>query len=198
MTWRVGLVLVSIVAISGCELLGERNKNSQEDGAWIEAENERLEDTFCVSSITEVPVEHNCNIAFWLNYWSDIENKSWPQRKATIEQLGMDATSTLKKILLSQGKATPYKDRLRAQSWIESMLPKLSPQMRNFMSVVVYQPSQELLEMESALVSLSRINTDLSIQKDAQKLLLDKQKNQIEQLLKIEASIMNNEKGDKL
>lgn len=198
MTWRVGLFLVSIVAISGCELVGDRSKNTQKNGTRIETENSRLDDTFCISSITEAPVEHNCNIAFWLNYWSDIENKSWPQRKAAIEQLGQDPTSTLKKILLSQGKATPYKDRLRAQSWIESMLPKLSPQMRNFMSVVLYQPSQELLEMESALVSLSRINTDLTKQKDAQKQLLDKQKNQIEQLLKIEASIMNNEKGDKL
>ena len=198
MTWRCGFIVVSILAMNGCELIGDRKGGVKSDAAKEVIEHGISNDSFCVSSITEEPVEHNCNITFWLNYWSDIENKSWPQRKTEIDQLGLDPTSTLKKILLSQGKATPYKDRLRAQSWIESMLPKLSPKMRNFMSVVVYQPSQELLEMESALVSLSRINTDLSSQKDQQKILLDKQKNQIEQLLKIEASIVNNENGDKL
>ncbi|WP_340679867.1 hypothetical protein [Paraglaciecola sp.] len=198
MTWRSALVVISILTISGCELIGDRKTSSTQENTTVVAENAKLNETFCISSVTEAPVEQNCNIEYWLNYWSDIENSSWPQRKTKIEQLGSEATSTLKKILLSQGKATPYQDRLRAQRWIESLLPKLSPQMRNFMSVVIYQPSQELLEMESALVSLSRINTDLTNAKDAQKLLLEKQKNQIEQLLKIEASIMNNEKGDKL
>jgi hypothetical protein len=198
MTWRLGLVVVSILAISGCELIGARKGSTTDETATVVVENTNLDNTFCISSITEIPVEENCNIVYWLNYWSAIENSSWPQRKAAIEQLGPEATSTLKKIFLSQGKATPYQDRLRAQRWVESLLPKLSPPMRNFMSVVVYQPSHELLEMESALVSLSRINTDLANTKEAQKLLLEKQKNQIEQLLKIEASIMNNEKGDKL
>ena len=198
MSWRTAILIVALLAISGCELIGKRGGDDHERANHAGQDPLPTTDSFCVASVTEAPIEQNCNIVYWLTYWSAIENQSWPQRKTKIEQLGQDPSSTLKKILLSQGKATPYKDRLRAQSWIESLLPKLSPQMRNFIAVVVYQPSQELLEMESALVSLSRMNTDLSMQNEEQKSLINKQKNQIEQLLKIEASIMDNKDGDKL
>ncbi|KXI30623.1 hypothetical protein [Paraglaciecola hydrolytica] len=195
MTWRVGLVAVSLLTLSGCELIGNRKGADKKVEMTEQAE---TKDDFCISSVTEIALEENCNMAFWLNYWSDIENKTWPQRKIQIEALGHDSSSILKKILLSQGKATPYQDRLRAQGWIESLLPRLSRPMRNFMSVAIYQPSQELLEMESALVSLSRISTDRSKQNDEYKILIDKQKSQIEQLLKIEASIIDKVNGDKL
>ena len=198
MIWRAGVIIVAMLTINGCELIKKRGINGPGEGNHSSTEEIPDADSFCIASLTEAPVFQNCNMAYWLNYWSAIENQSWPQRKIKIEQLGQDPSDTLKKILLSQGKATPYKDRLRAQSWVESLLPKLSPQMRNFIAVAVYQPSQELLEMESALVTLSRMNTDLGIQNEEQKAMIEKQKNQIEQLLKIEASIMDNENGDKL
>jgi hypothetical protein len=103
----------------------------------------------------------------------------------------------LKKILLSQGKSTPFQDRLRAQAWVESILPKLSQQMRRFIVVALYHPSQDLLEMESALVTLSKINTHQSTHIEEQQALLDKQQNQIDQLLNIEATIIKSIEEDK-
>ncbi|MDP5039333.1 MAG: hypothetical protein NWQ26_00465, partial [Paraglaciecola sp.] len=91
-----------------------------------------------------------------------------------------------------------YNDRLRAQRWIEILLPELSEEMQQFVKVMVYQPSQDLLELESALVTLGRVNSNLSQANEEQKLMIEKQKNQIEQLLKIEASIMANDNGDQL
>jgi hypothetical protein len=103
----------------------------------------------------------------------------------------------LKKILLSQGKSTPYQDRLRAQGWVESILPKLSQHMRRFILIALYHPSQDLLELESALVTLSKINTQQSFKIEEQQLLLKKQQSQIDQLLNIEASIIQGIEKDK-
>jgi hypothetical protein len=61
--------------------------------------------------------------------------------------------------------------------------------------VAIYQPSQELLEMESVLVTLGKINTQQSSDIEQKILMLNKQQDQLEQLLNIEKSIM--ESGEK-
>lgn len=140
---------------------------------------------------------NDCKIEYWLRFWSDIEDISWPERKKQIETLSEEDTDILKKVLLSQGKSTPFQDRLRAQSWVEEILPKLSLPMRRFILVALYNPSQDLLEMESALVTLSKINTHQSLNIEEQKILLNKQQSQIDQLLNIEASIIQSIEEDK-
>jgi hypothetical protein len=140
---------------------------------------------------------NECDIKYWLRFWSDIEAVSWPERKKQIDALSEQDDDVLKKVLLSQGKSTPFQDRLRAQGWVELILPKLTQQMRRFILVSLYYPSQDLLEMESAMVTLSKINTHQSINIKEQQILLDKQKSQIDQLLNIEASIMQSSEEDK-
>lgn len=200
MSFKYSTLLLSVFFLSSCELLPLQSIKSveQEQHAVSLKMYEAKSGPFCLAILEpdDEVVNHNCNMDYWLYYWSEIEKKSWPQRKAEIENLGSDTESVAKKILLSQGKGTPYKDRFRAQNWLESLLPKLSPEMRNFMLVSIYQLSQELLEMESALVTLSRTNASLSNQNEQQKLLINKQKSQIDQLLKIEASIINSSNGD--
>jgi hypothetical protein len=73
----------------------------------------------------------------------------------------------------------------------------VSPQLRRFIVVALYHPSQDLLEMESALVTLSKINTHQSTHIEEQQALLDKQQNQIDQLLNIEATIIKSIEEDK-
>ena len=75
--------------------------------------------------------------------------------------------------------------------------------MQDMLSVMIYHPSQVLLESESAVVTLSKINGGQSTRIEEQQALVDQQReqieeqrSQIEQLLKIEASIMDNAKGD--
>jgi hypothetical protein len=86
---------------------------------------------------------------------------------------------------------------LRAQGWVESILPKLSQHMRRFILIALYQPSQDLLERESALVTLSKINTQQSFKIKEQQILLKKQQSQIDQLLNIETSIIQGIEKDK-
>lgn len=140
---------------------------------------------------------NNCKIEYWLRFWYEIEDIAWPERKKQIDALSEEDADVLKKVLLSQGKSTPFQDRLRAQGWTESILPKLSQQMRRFILVSLYSPSQDLLEMESALVTLSKINTHQSFNIEALQALLKKQQSQIDQLLNIEASIIQSIEEDK-
>jgi hypothetical protein len=161
----------------------ETNADEQENQAFCVWEN--------ASQVSE------CNIEYWLRFWYGIEDFSWPERKNQIDGLSEQDDDVLRKVLLSQGKSTPFQDRLRAQGWVESILPKLTQQMRRFILVALYHPSQDLLEMESALVTLSKINTNQSSNIEEQKILLDKQQSQIDQLLNIETSIMESIEEDK-
>ena len=140
---------------------------------------------------------NECKIEYWIRFWYEIEDVSWPERKKQIDALSEQDTDVLRKVLLSQGKSTPFQDRLRAQAWVESILPKLSLQMHRFIIVALYHTSQDLLEMESALVSLSKMNTHQSLHIEEQQILLNEQQSQIDQLLNIETSIIQSIEEDK-
>jgi hypothetical protein len=191
--------------LSGCELTDILNDNKVTKNEIIE-----LTGPFCVFTKEHGDKFENCNLDYWIHYWAGVDNLTWPQRVAEINNLSETVPNTFKKVLLCQGKGTPYQNRLRAQAWLISIMPAFTYEMREFVTTAVLQPSQELLELESALVTLSKINTNQSIRVEEQQELIDQktneieqqinqieeQKSQIEQLLKIEASIMSNAKGD--
>ncbi|MFT4993537.1 MAG: hypothetical protein ACI965_000557 [Paraglaciecola sp.] len=202
MNARVLLLAGLMTLVGGCQSFGE----------YIDERAERVQAPgICVFVDTDDDWADNCDVNFWLSYWSAVNTMTWTERKAQIENLSEEPADTLKKVLLCQGNGTPYQDRLRAQGWVTSLMPMLSDNIQQFVTVAIYQSSQELLELESALVTLGKISTNQAIrveeqrllsgqqknQIEQQKLLLDQQQSQIEQLLKIEASIMDNTKGDK-
>jgi hypothetical protein len=194
--WLVGASL-----LAGCELLSQgSNSTTQVESnldssvcLWSEAE---LASVPKAELSSNPPPLKNCQIEFWLRYWSMANKLTWAQRKSDIEELSNSPTDVLKKIFLSQGVDTPYQDRLRAQIWLESLTSKFTKQMSEFMQAAVYQPSQQLLEMESSLVTLSRINTKDANVIEQQQALIEEQTKQIEQLLNIEASIIDGEQGE--
>jgi hypothetical protein len=188
MTSKLCLVFSAFILFSSCELMPSL-KTPQTMTEVL------TKQPICVWENTSEANE--CKVEYWLRFWSEIEDISWPERKIRIDVLSEQDADVLKKILLSQGKSTPYQARLRAQVWTESILPKLSQQMRGFILVALYNPSQGLLEMESALVTLSKINTHQSSNIEEQQLLLNKQQSQIDQLLNIEASIIQSIEEDK-
>lgn len=195
MNLKLLVLFGSVVLFSSCELLPSSNSNQI---AMKTPDNQP-------NCVWESPsVDNQCRVEYWLQFWSQVEDITWPERKQKIENLTEQDDDVLKKILLSQGKSTPYQDRLRAQRWVETILPKLTQPMQRFIKVALYYPSQGLLEMESALVTLSKINTHQSFnieeqqtQLTNQQVQLKKQQSQIDQLLNIEASIMESIEEDK-
>ena len=198
MILRVLPVALMLFLLSGCEILALMN-----DEEVKITEINKTSARICVLAPEQVDKLENCNIDYWMRYWSGVDTLSWPQRRAEIANLSGTVPDTLKKVLLCQGKGTPYQNRLRAQTWAISIMPALTDEMRDLVTVAVFQTSQELLELESALVTLSKINANQSNRVEEQQLLIEqqkgqieRQKSQIEQLLNIEASIMDNSKGD--
>lgn len=198
MILRVLIGVTMSFLLSGCEIIGRLS-----DGEINTTEVIELTGPICVLKAEQADKFENCNIDYWIHYWASVDNLTWPQRKAEINNLSETAPDTLKKVMLCQGKGTPYQNRLRAQTWLMSIMPAFTDEMHKFVTTAIFQPSQELLELESALVTLSKINTNQSNRVEEQQQiieqqtnLIEEQKSQIEQLLKIEASIMNNAKGD--
>lgn len=179
-----GIVLTSLFALSGCEIIEHGPPKP------VPVSNSQADATLCVMAKGQQEISHNCDLMHWLSFWVKHDELSWPVRRELIDQLGESPEHLLKKILLSQAKATPYQNRLRAQGWADQMLPMMSSQMQDLFHVLIYQPSQERLEFESALTILTRINTNQSKALDAQEQKLEEQQQQIDKLLKIEASMM--------
>jgi hypothetical protein len=186
MNLKICLVSLILLLFNSCESL-------QSNPVQNKPEEKQQNSQLCIWH--ETSKIDDCDIVYWFKYWSDIDEISWPERQKLITDLTDQDEDILKKILLSQGKNTPYQNRLRAQTWAVSLFPKLSESMRKFIQVAIYQPSQELLEMESVLVTLGKINTQQSSDIEQKILMLNKQQDQLEQLLNIEKSIM--ESGEK-
>ncbi|WJG08119.1 hypothetical protein [Aliiglaciecola sp. LCG003] len=190
-----GFIVVSgfsVFALSGCVLfdgVSDREPSSNQVEVELVAEN------FCLSQQTQQQIEHNCDVLYWLNYWVEQEQLSWPQRLDKLNELGDSPADLMKKVLLSQIKGTPYQHRLRAQGWAEQIFPQMSGPMRQLFRVILHKPSEELLELESGLTILTKLNTNQSKVLDEQKLRLQEQQQQIDQLLKIEASMMEKKEG---
>ena len=192
---KAGISLL-VLSLAGCKLVPEND-------VIVERQEVLHERNYCLYQAPDASVEKNCDIKYWLNYWLDGDEMTWAQRKAEIALLSDSPQDQLRKILLCQGKDTPYQDKLRSQSWALHLIKEFDGGMQDMLSVMIYRPSQVLLESESAVVTLSKINggqsTRIEEQQelvDQQRLQIEQQRNQIEQLLKIEASIMDNAKGD--
>lgn len=198
---RVLLVsLVCLWLLQGCELLNKKSrsvadvKSVDEQGEGKKVQSKR---TICF-----VPAQgknrdekYHCDFSAWMSFWIKHDGLSWQQRRDIIDKMGDTPDELLKKVLLSQRRGTPYQNRLRAQGWIDQLQSKLTEDSKEWLNVIVHNPSQQLLEFESALTVLTRMNTNQSKEIEAQQDTIKEQQQQIEQLLKIEASMMEKREG---
>lgn len=191
------LVVVSTVWVtSGCEVLKQFHQqgNDQDQSAQQLCETQDQEDiyvAFCIPST-------------WLQFALEAQALTWPERMQSIEALDEAPLSLLKKVLLSQGADTPYQDRLRAQNWIIKIRGNASSVMQVLLTELIYENSKQLLEFESAITILSRVNSrqeelisqlELTLSEREQE--IQKQQDQVEQLLKIETDLIEQNRNEK-
>jgi desulfoferrodoxin (superoxide reductase-like protein) len=184
------LSLIVLQFISGCKLIDSFREPLEEEkiAPVIEVNQNQV----CLVDVEEgqVAPQHNCDLIYWLGYWINQNRQPWLLRKSEIAHLGDSTVDLFQKVLLSQGKDTPYQDRLRAQSWAVQLKPKLEAGWSDILEQLIYLPSQELLEFESALAILTRVNGNQLQEMEQQKALLLQRQQQIDEFLKIEASMM--------
>ena len=181
------------VYLSGCNILPERvlNSTSNSQQNLMLCENTRQANAFA----------EFCDAQYWISYQLSIQDMAWQERSELIKSLSDDAFYVLQKSLLSQAIDTPYQDRLRAQDWLLSIQNIASDKMNSLLLGLIYKNSQQLLELESAITVLSRVNSQQAkkintlekrLGKTEEEVL--KQQEQVDQLLKIELDISKKNK----
>ena len=127
--------LGAALILTGCTLTPEKELQTQSDNYQPAVESATSD---CVFQ-SEVPLDPaRCDLSFWLDYWAQVDQMTWPKRESLIEQLGDSPDMLLQKVILSQPVNTPYKARLRAQHWFEQLLPALSPANQQRMQAIAF------------------------------------------------------------
>ncbi|GGW74810.1 hypothetical protein [Alteromonas halophila] len=154
------------------------------------------EKEFCLVSDKHDDIQNNCDLGHWINLWVEADRTAWPARKAKMADLSSSFEDTLHKVLLSMPTDTPYQDRLRAQRLLKDLTPLLTPEATLVVSTMLSKPNEQLLEFESAISLLSRVNTRQTSTIDNLKAELKAQQDKVEELLQIEASLMDKNRSN--
>ena len=176
--------------LTGCSLTPEKEGQIQPESHQAAVESISND---CVFQSNGRLDPARCEIGFWLDYWAQVEQMTWPKRESLIEQLGDTPDQLLQKVILSQPVNTPYKARLRAQHWFEQLLPALTIANQQRLSAIIHKPSEHMLEFESAVTLLSKMNNGQDKTIKAQENQISELKAQLEALLNIESNLMSQE-----
>ncbi len=193
---KILLILLAMISLPGCSLLKLFKSEPSEVVSLMATK-------YCERQDSIAHFEEYCNLDAWSEKLILSSTIPWPMRSDMIEALPQDPKSLLKKVLLSQGNDTPYRHRLRAQRWIEELQSVTDKSMTHVLAILISQPSQQLLELESTITILSKVNNSQAKTIAAQEIQLllknkeiENQREQVKQLLDIEASMVNKNRTD--
>ncbi|MDC8831534.1 hypothetical protein [Alteromonas gilva] len=144
----------------------------------------------CVFKAGVVSDVARCSLEFWFDYWSKVSKLPWVTRQSLIAELGNTPDALLQKVMLSQPTNTPYRSRLRAQNWLEQVMPSLTRVNQARFTAAIAEPSNHILEYESALSLMNRSNQALNDALAAQTQETDEVRAQLDALLNIESNLM--------
>jgi hypothetical protein len=186
---RIISVVIALMALTGCQMLKGLNDKAQ--SPQPPENTQTLADAFCFFEQAPASFEYNCDPAYWLNLWLTADATQWNKRKASIKNLGTSEFDRLQAYICTLPNDTPYQDRLRAQLAVNDMLDKLTPTAQRVVSVIASQQNTLLMELESALVVLEKENTSRAQQLEALTGEADNLRMKLEELLQIEATLMD-------
>lgn len=184
----IGLA-IALMALTGCQLL--KGFNDTADTPPVSENSQTLTEEFCFYEQPPLLFEHNCDPTFWLKLWLTSDDTSWRERKAQIKALGTTEFDKLQAYVFTLPNDTPYQDRLRAQLAVNSMMSDFTPMAQNVISVIAAKQNTLLMELESALVVLEKENTSRAQQLGALTTEADNLRKKLEELLQIEATLMD-------
>lgn len=190
--------LLCVASLAGCVTTTERviTPEKAEPDNPLTHEKVIVENDPCLVDSRHEDFIGNCDIWYWIDIWLKADALPWEERKPLIAALGDDIPATFKKVLLSQPIDTPYKDRLRAQHWLTELKPSLTPAMTRLITVIIEKPSNQMLEFESAITMLSRVNGRQEASIEEMQKRLEEQRKQLQALLNIEETLMDKNGGE--
>lgn len=200
---KVLVIIFSALLLGACELVPKVFTPVEQHKAGTESVEEASND-LCINDEQRDIYQKWCDLNYMLEFAIASNKLTWPERKERIAMLGDDTHLLIEKLLLTQGTSTPYRDRLRAQNWILKASGNASTAMSTLLNALIYENSKQLLEFESAITILSSVNarqekviTELQSQLDEKEEQIELQRNQVEQLLKIESDLIEQNRNEK-
>ncbi|MCW8107825.1 hypothetical protein OPS25_04840 [Alteromonas ponticola] len=186
---------ICVVLLAGCKLVPPPPVETEQPlpPEVVEVKQTEPIDTseLCLVEKEVAEFEHRCDLAYWTSLWIKADEMSWPRRKDAINALGNSFEDKLTKIIFTLPISTPYQDRLRASHWLKEIQARLSPDFARLVKSIVQTPNEQILEYESAITLLSRVNTQQSQSIENLQKELEAQRKKVEELLQIEASLMD-------
>ena len=193
---RISCMILALTMMSGCSVLSKQPIKQKIEVSPPQIVEVAVDDDICLFTSEPENFDYNCDMAYWLEVWLEADATPWIERKAQLTALGQSKKDKIHAYLLSLSSDTPYQDRLRAQLSIDELMPEFTDAAALVIDVVVSNPNKQLMELESALSVLSKENTLRG--QELQKLYaeLKAQQKKLEELLQIEATLMDKNRNN--
>ena len=193
---RISCMILALTMMSGCSVLSKQPIELKIEVLPPQMIEVAVDDDICLFISEPENFDYNCDMAYWLEVWLEADATPWIERKAQLAALGQSKKDKIHAYLLSLSSDTPYQDRLRAQLSIDDLMPEFTDAAALVIEVVVSNPNKQLMELESALSVLSKENTLRG--QELQKLYaeLKAQQKKLEELLQIEATLMDKNRNN--
>jgi len=186
---RISSLIVALLVLTGCQNLTRNNGSVSESES--PAPVTKIERGLCLFNEPPHGFEHNCDATYWLNAWIAAANQPWADRKQSLKDLGDSAFDTLHAYLLTLPTDTPYQDRLRAQLALDNIAGGFTPAAQEVVNVIAGSQNNHMMQLESALVVLEQENTARGEKIKALENEAVNLRKKLEELLQIEATLMD-------
>ncbi|MBU2977408.1 hypothetical protein [Alteromonas sp. C1M14] len=193
---RIKILLPVVFVLGGCAAIDNKSDTSVQPVETNVIYQPKDDEPLCLVNEASQTFERACDLSYWIGMWVEAAHAPWPQRKERIAALSDSTEDTITKVVLSLPVDTPYQSRLRAQHWLGTLTDVLNPDIAPVINTLVKDPNGEMLELESAMVILNRVNTDKQKQLEMLEQELKLQTEKMEELLKIEATLMDKNRSN--
>jgi len=194
---KIPVLVVGVFMLSGCSVFSQFTDNEADNNEASLGQNALDDAEICVVMPETDTLEHNCDMAYWLNLWLVADVTPWLERKQSLSALDTSMHDTLLRYLFTLPNDTPYQERLGAQLAIDNLAQEMTPAFNHIIRTVAAQQNKQLMELESALSVLAKQNAGLSNEVSALTAQLKEQQKKINALLKIETTLMDKSRSNK-
>ena len=186
---RLSCFFIAVFFLVGCESLTDVSKEASDEPP---ANNKTaLGSAFCFYENPPEDFLHNCDAKHWIELWVNASDQPWTQRQQTLATLTNSDYDRLHAYILTLMNDTPYQNKLRAQLAFNEISPRFTKQSRKIIDVIAGAQNNQLMQFESALVVLEKENTSRGEKLITLQNEIDSLRKKLEELLQIEATLMD-------
>lgn len=186
---RISGLIVALLVLTGCQSLSRNNDSADEPEKVTPVV--KVDRGFCLFDEPPPTFDNNCDATYWVNKWIEAANQPWLDRKQTLSGLGKSYFDTLHAYILTLPNDTPYQDRLRAQLALDDIAGDFTPSAQELIKVIASTQNNQVMQLESAMVVLEQENTSRGEKLKALEKEVHNLRKKLEELLQIEATLMD-------